>query len=270
MKKIVTLALALALVLSLCTVAFAATQTYDVYDEDGKAVATDTEVTYVKADEDNQNIAYYTFKSVKAVKCAQKDADYVVKYEGKDTVYLYLKEAVVDYDDMEAAKYEGFKAYTNLGTKCGQFDYKDAGYDKDDEFYTAVYDEDDTVLFVVVDDGKGAWDVLVNGEVLSMDVVDELDDVVNEHVWELNSETMVAKCTKCSATAQMYEKFTEVPSGVETEVIGGFWVVKVAATATGTGVDSSKTFDAGVAMYVGLSLASVAGSAVVIGKKKEF
>ena len=36
------------------------------------------------------------------------------------------------------------------------------------------------------------------------------------------------------------------------------------------GVDSAKTFDAGVAMYVGMSLLSVAGGAVVIGKKKEF
>ena len=36
------------------------------------------------------------------------------------------------------------------------------------------------------------------------------------------------------------------------------------------GVNSAKTFDAGVAMYVGMSLLSVAGGAVVIGKKKEF
>ena len=39
---------------------------------------------------------------------------------------------------------------------------------------------------------------------------------------------------------------------------------------TKPGVDSAKTFDAGIAMYVGMSLLSVAGSAVVIGKKKEF
>lgn len=35
-------------------------------------------------------------------------------------------------------------------------------------------------------------------------------------------------------------------------------------------VDSPKTFDAGIAVYAGLSLLSVAGTAVVIGKKKEF
>ena len=39
---------------------------------------------------------------------------------------------------------------------------------------------------------------------------------------------------------------------------------------TKPGVGSAKTFDAGIAMYVGMSLLSVAGSAVVIGKKKEF
>ena len=39
---------------------------------------------------------------------------------------------------------------------------------------------------------------------------------------------------------------------------------------TTTGVESAKTFDAGIAMYVGMSLMSVAGTAVVIGKKKEF
>ncbi|MCI6352100.1 MAG: hypothetical protein MR837_01580 [Firmicutes bacterium] len=41
-------------------------------------------------------------------------------------------------------------------------------------------------------------------------------------------------------------------------------------TTTTTGTTSPKTFDAGIAMYVGMALTSVAGSAVVIGKKKEF
>ncbi len=56
------------------------------------------------------------------------------------------------------------------------------------------------------------------------------------------------------------------------------WALKAGTTeeagkttdTTKTGVDSAKTFDAGIAMYVGMSLLSVAGSAVVIGKKKEF
>ncbi len=42
------------------------------------------------------------------------------------------------------------------------------------------------------------------------------------------------------------------------------------ATTPSTTKPSPKTFDAGIAMYVGMALTSVAGSAVVIGKKKEF
>ena len=50
-----------------------------------------------------------------------------------------------------------------------------------------------------------------------------------------------------------------------------FVVADKTATDTKTdGTSSPKTFDAGIAMYVGMALTSVAGSAVVIGKKKEF
>jgi len=45
---------------------------------------------------------------------------------------------------------------------------------------------------------------------------------------------------------------------------------KTTGTTTNTNKPSPKTFDAGIAMYVGMALTSVAGSAVVIGKKKEF
>ena len=44
---------------------------------------------------------------------------------------------------------------------------------------------------------------------------------------------------------------------------------KTTTPSTGN-TTSPKTFDAGIAMYVGMALTSVAGSAVVIGKKKEF
>ncbi len=46
--------------------------------------------------------------------------------------------------------------------------------------------------------------------------------------------------------------------------------VPTGGSASGTTVESAKTFDAGIALYAGMALASVAGSAVVIGKKKEF
>ena len=51
---------------------------------------------------------------------------------------------------------------------------------------------------------------------------------------------------------------------------GPWYLVGKTDTKPADGVTSAKTFDAGVAMYVGMSLLSVAGGAVVIGKKKEF
>ena len=48
------------------------------------------------------------------------------------------------------------------------------------------------------------------------------------------------------------------------------YLVEAGKTTGTTTKPSPKTFDAGIAMYVGMALTSVAGSAVVIGKKKEF
>ena len=52
---------------------------------------------------------------------------------------------------------------------------------------------------------------------------------------------------------------------------GYYYVLTEKAASTTPNTNKSpKTFDAGIAMYVGMALTSVAGSAVVIGKKKEF
>ena len=65
---------------------------------------------------------------------------------------------------------------------------------------------------------------------------------------------------------------------VGTDLAGDYsWCWQIAAGADDgkkddgkkPGVDSAKTFDAGIAMYVGLSVLSVTGGALVIGKKKE-
>ena len=103
---------------------------------------------------------------------------------------------------------------------------------------------------------------------------------------KVNGDESITKvyCTKCNSTF----KFVD---GSEAKAIKEFGVGNYAATnltslndgvvyvmktASGTTTDtkgnttSPKTFDAGIAMYVGMALTSVAGSAVVIGKKKEF
>ena len=65
--------------------------------------------------------------------------------------------------------------------------------------------------------------------------------------------------------------FVNVADGVILGDVAYYWTTdKDNGTKTDNKVPSAKTFDAGVAMYVGMSLLSVAGGAVVIGKKKEF
>ena len=94
------------------------------------------------------------------------------------------------------------------------------------------------------------------------------------HTWVVDVEKGAAKCSNCGATGKVYKTFVEVPNGADADQVAGVWVVADASnTPTDTKTDgnkSPKTFDAGIAMYVGMALTSVAGSAVVIGKKKEF
>ena len=69
--------------------------------------------------------------------------------------------------------------------------------------------------------------------------------------------------------------YASIPSDAAMSFQGsdGNWYYFPATAVSGTTTEnkpSPKTFDAGIAMYVGMALTSVAGSAVVIGKKKEF
>ena len=118
----------------------------------------------------------------------------------------------------------------------------------------------------------GRYNFLVGGKVVACDIIDVLDDAVLAHNWMVDTEKMVAKCIDCGATGKVYKTFVEVPNGVTPDQVQGMFVVadKTATDTKTDGTSSPKTFDAGIAMYVGMALTSVAGSAVVIGKKKEF
>ena len=282
MKKIIATVLAMVMALALCTTAFAAEQKYDVYDaETGATVQEEVSLTYVKKDADNNTIAHYTLTKMIAgesegttvnyfanktyVSCKAADADYVLKKADTKNTYIYLVESEVEYD------YEG-KAYTNLGTACGQFDNTDEDdYAKKDKFFTYTASKN-TYLVVVGEDWDEDVALLVEGGLVAGEVLGELDDVVVQHAWVADVEKMTAACSNCKATAKLYDTYGEVPSGADYETINGlFLVADATATTPADGTTSSpKTFDAGIAMYVGMALTSVAGSAVVIGKKKEF
>lgn len=85
-------------------------------------------------------------------------------------------------------------------------------------------------------------------------------------VTEGNKTITIETCSECG-----YVKRTETTTGGTTPVNpGGNKPTKPGRRPSGTKtVQSGKTFDAGVGVYVGLSILSLTGSAVVIGKKRK-
>lgn len=272
MKKIIATVLAMVMALALCTTAFAKVQTYDLYkasngaayniDDDTAKPAKDLTITYVKANAKANVIAHYTIEGIDGayVECKAADATFIVKYAGTSKVAMYLAETESTY------AFEG-KVYTNIGDKCGQFSLGTT-YDKDDVFYTAVVDKAGTTKLYVK--AKTGTALLVDGAVVTATEIGVLADQLNEHVWKLSMDEKTAKCTVCGLEGTVYTKVSAIPTDKAYDAVAGVYVAYTAPAAPSGGKGSPKTFDAGIAMYAGMALMSVAGSAVVIGKKKEF
>ena len=283
MKKIIATVLAMVMALALCTTAFAANPTYTkAYEKDGtKHTGTYELVTVpaVKYDKDTGagQVKTYTVTAYDedAIYVESSAASYDVKLTAEGRTPIYLSEVIDDGAYLCKAV-----AYTNIGEKCEQFDG-----DADTKYYTnsGNYESaDDAVIFEEADaDDANAFNVLVDGKLVVVTVVGLVDDEIIAHEWEAasyNKDNTVAtyKCSECKTVATVYKTVDAAKAaGVGTvevnEDLGilGYTYGKTADTKT-DGTSSPKTFDAGIAMYVGMALTSVAGSAVVIGKKKEF
>ena len=293
MKKIIATVLAMVMALALCTTAFAANAKYDtIYNNKGDKELTNDAAVYeittdagVKYDKDKgtgaikylmikdnttsaSTTGYFAKKYVESTK-----ADYDVKLTASGRAPLYLSELENGNDYVCKAV-----AFTAIGEKCGQYDG-----DANAKYYTnsGNYLSKDTVyLFKATDTGSG--NILVDGKLVRVDVIDKLDDAVNPHDWKAASydkDNKVAtyKCAECGTVATVYKTEDAAwAAGVNTvevlkngDIIGFNYTAGKTPAASGS-KPSPKTFDAGIALYAAMALTSVAGSAVVIGKKKEF
>ena len=151
-----------------------------------------------------------------------------------------------------------------------------------------VSDEDDAYL--AADDTTSVW-AIFNGEFIMVGAAVAATNVVAHNFKAANvtykgtdaaghAIPVSIKCPTCNKTFNVVKdkdnewKNGDYVVGTATDVGTNYYIVLTNGSttpSTGTTTTTSpKTFDAGIAMYVGMALTSVAGSAVVIGKKKEF
>ena len=298
MKKIVALALCLIMALSLATVAFGtvSAQTYDVYVANSTnisagaiatgataaatdvAIETHAAVTGLKGD---GSVEYYVYSNSNYVKTTSPvNTDLAVAKKDSKTIEYYLTPG----DNVEYAG--SAVAYTDFGTGCGQV-FKAAGDTNDYYKVTAGNGLDAGDVYVNAAGGNTA--LLVKGKVVLASAVAEAATKgtvgLLKHSWTMSNSKYEggavvpteATCVYCGAKTTAVYKNNKVPAGCTGKTLAGqpvanaYVVVETAAgTTAAAGVTSAKTFDAGVALYAGMALMSVAGSAVVIGKKKEF
>ena len=276
MKKIIATVLAMVMALALCTTAFAATgDTVEGYLKGTNvgASAVKTTLTYT-GNTDPKTTDGKTVAGVYAHYTEATYGDYIVVNSLADaTAVLYSDEAcknVIMYlGQVEVVSYFTGKVYNDFADVCGKFD-KPASYDATKTYYT--YEDNGTTKLAVAAGSSETADKLltVDGKVVRV-VTLAATKVQHTAVPTVKDGKITGyTCSKCKAVAVEAPNYASIPAGADTTNLTGNWYWTTSTTPSTDKNTSPKTFDAGIAMYVGMALTSVAGSAVVIGKKKEF
>ena len=300
MKKIIATVLAMVMALALCTTAFAVSSVYA-----GAEVGTDTikpgdgqvlsleKFSTGSADAktfDTYKLWLTTTKTGAKVEANTGVIYWLATDASYDTVFVngtsitYLLTADTTKAWVGTAKTVSVVKGDVDDAKCGQY-YSATG--------AAIYTYDGTEY----DASKTATDRLVNVDGKAVYLTTLTSATEKPHTYKadtatVNGKTTVTKvyCTTCKASFEFKDNVTDAVKafGSNYAVVGfkadgtvvgsGETAAYTVYVKTGEGTTntstttkpSPKTFDAGIAMYVGMALTSVAGSAVVIGKKKEF
>ena len=293
MKKIIATVLAMVMALALCTVAFAADTYKLVSATDGQetpvtgSISTTAASTTTKDGVVSGTVAKYTINNTDYVEVAKDDATTIL-YKNK-AVDKYLA-AAADYNN-GAYEFVG-KEFTGWGTACGAM----AKNDSDDVFYTANDGNDTTTYYVKSTATANTYKYLLVGtSIVKVAVAGEgttagTYKIVAHKLAKADGATITydatsgklatVTCKTCGvkftytdryATAAGAAQIIEInANALYTGSPAGYLYTSTKAADNSNTTTSPKTFDAGIAMYVGMALTSVAGSAVVIGKKKEF
>ena len=286
MKKIIATVLAMVMALALCTTAFAATgtkvvatgdkslkETYYVDASDEYFVDKDCTKRVTAAVEEvllnggYEAITLKLYKGVAAATCS-KDGYAVNVYIDADGCLFAKVDDVDDYEEDFETTLLATKSVRYIGTKMENvvkyYEVGTTANDGDDQLVIAK----GHALMKTEDTFGEESEAPVYKCLLCGGTFVNVDDIV------VDDKAAVAKLDRIDYTQN--ENFEDIAFdkdflNAEEAEDGTYYVVKAGTVATTTTTTTSpKTFDAGIAMYVGMALTSVAGSAVVIGKKKEF
>ncbi len=291
MKKIIATVLAMVMALALCVTAFAAT-TYNAVDSKGYELKNMSNTTYTIGKDTKIGITKYD-----AVKTT---------VDGKTTTTYFADQYEVRVDEIAANTYTTFFACDSSIAEYKLIkDGKVVAYlstnknlnegtsDVVTKTIEAKETKDQTCGDYTVDvfmiDGKaykvgGEKVAMLNG--LAVTYGEKQTAIPHKVDWtdkdnkatpsyNAKGEVVSVKCA-CGTSFEVVKKVAGTYTGdvqkVTTDKGDVYYVLmgNTNPTKPTTTNGSPKTFDAGIAMYAGMALMSVAGSAVVIGKKKEF
>ena len=258
------------------------TNSYDASDvtivaKDGSKVTIATDAKVVMTQESKKTVngkfasvipAHFTYNGVKYVVCHEMSATHLVTVKGVQYYTCAFNGFVPTVEKDGGALYTAPKKAT-----CGKVG---ANEDK----YVVI----DNIYYLV--SNLGTRYVLVNDKMVVYSTTTATAEV---HVYDAvkselkyNSDRTVAnfKCAVCNNAIPVVAKkpafatnYTAITLGVEGTY---YYVTNTAGISAGSStpstdktVTSAETFDAGIAMYVGMSVMAAAGSAVVLKKRED-
>ena len=197
-------------------------------------------------------------------------ADYTVYYTGTESVFGYFAKVA------SPSYWGNGVAFYNFGEACGQYD--------DTPVIGAQYYTFQGNLYMADPTYASTTNLMVGTTLTPVTLVAAADDAnwvthVAKFTYDKNYVITAVECAECGTPAVIYPNYASVPKAeIKAENVYGpintddyyCWLAGPGAVVdTETKVESAETFDAGIAMYVGMSVMAAAGSAVVIGKKKD-
>ena len=292
MKKIIATVLAMVMALALCVTAFAAT-TYNAVDSKGYELKNMSNTTYTIGKDTKIGITKYD--AVKTTVDGKTTTTYFAdQYEVRvdeiaantDTTFFACDSSIAEYKlikDGKVVAYLSTNKNLNEGTSDVVTKTIEAKETKDQTCGDYTVD-----VFMI--DGKaykvgGDNVAMLNG--LAVTYGEKQTAIPHKVDWtdkdnkatpsyNAKGEVVSVKCA-CGTSFEVVKKVAGTYTGDVEKVIDKgvtYYVLMGNTNPTKPGTTntngSPKTFDAGIAMYAGMALMSVAGSAVVIGKKKEF